>query len=222
MCPLALGTQTIGSVIRPAAFSGVVGYKPSYGRIALDGVIPLDPSVDHVGLFIQDVEGMALTAAICVEDWEPASSDTWELTDSDTRESAGHGIREHGDSAPLPSTDDRPVLGVPDDEYLSQASEAGLDCFEAHVEALRDAGFGVRRVTAFDDVDAVNERHEDLVAAEAALAHHEWFRTYPDQYSDSTVELVREGRAVSVETLADARRSRHRLRASLAETMAEH
>ncbi len=43
-CPLALGSQTVGSVIRPAAFCGVVGYKPSYGRISTAGVIPLAES----------------------------------------------------------------------------------------------------------------------------------------------------------------------------------
>lgn len=53
---LALGTQTIGSVIRPASFCGVVGYKPSHGRISAEGVIPLAHSLDHVGLFAQTVE----------------------------------------------------------------------------------------------------------------------------------------------------------------------
>src|SRR5690606_25275669 len=59
-CPLALGTQTIGSVIRPAAFCGVVGFKPSQDRISSGGLIPLSPSADHVGLFTQDVAGMRL------------------------------------------------------------------------------------------------------------------------------------------------------------------
>ncbi len=49
LCPLALGSQTIGSIIRPASFCGVVGYKPSYDRISRDGVIPVSPSLDHIG-----------------------------------------------------------------------------------------------------------------------------------------------------------------------------
>ncbi|MBM3457686.1 MAG: amidase [Armatimonadetes bacterium] len=62
LCPLALGSQTVGSVIRPAAFCGVVGFKPTYGRIALDGVIPYSPSVDTIGFFTQDLEGMGIVA----------------------------------------------------------------------------------------------------------------------------------------------------------------
>jgi Asp-tRNA(Asn)/Glu-tRNA(Gln) amidotransferase A subunit family amidase len=54
--PIALGTQTIGSVIRPAAYCGIVGFKPSFGRIATDGVIPFSPSADHVGLLLAVAE----------------------------------------------------------------------------------------------------------------------------------------------------------------------
>src|SRR5215213_7607826 len=61
-CHLALGTQTIGSIIRPASFCGVVGLKPTYERISREGVIPLSPSLDHVGFFASDAE-TAINAA---------------------------------------------------------------------------------------------------------------------------------------------------------------
>jgi len=53
--PFALGTQTVGSVLRPAAYCGVVGFKPTYGRIPTAGVAPLAPSLDHVGVIASDV-----------------------------------------------------------------------------------------------------------------------------------------------------------------------
>jgi Asp-tRNA(Asn)/Glu-tRNA(Gln) amidotransferase A subunit family amidase len=74
LCPLSLGTQTIGSVIRPASFCGIVGFKPSYRRIPVDGVIPLAPSLDHVGLFTGDVAGAALAASILCDGWNPAAA----------------------------------------------------------------------------------------------------------------------------------------------------
>ncbi|MFN8425991.1 MAG: amidase [Anaerolineales bacterium] len=67
MCDLALGTQTIGSVIRPAAFCGVVGFKPTYERISREGVIPLSPTFDHVGVFANDVEMVGRVASVLVE-----------------------------------------------------------------------------------------------------------------------------------------------------------
>jgi Asp-tRNA(Asn)/Glu-tRNA(Gln) amidotransferase A subunit family amidase len=62
--PLALGTQTAGSVIRPAAYCGVVGYKPSHGWIPRAGVKPLAESFDTVGLFARDVADCALLGSV--------------------------------------------------------------------------------------------------------------------------------------------------------------
>src|SRR6266446_3562247 len=55
MIPLALGTQTVGSVLRPAAYCGVVGIKPTHGLVPTEGVIPLAWSLDHVGCFARSV-----------------------------------------------------------------------------------------------------------------------------------------------------------------------
>ncbi len=57
--PLALGTQTVGSIIRPAAFCGVVGFKPSYGAVSKVGVHPLSYSLDHIGFFARSVDDVA-------------------------------------------------------------------------------------------------------------------------------------------------------------------
>ena len=57
--PLAIGTQTVGSIIRPAAFCGVVGFKPSYGAVSTVGVHPLSYSLDHIGFFARSVDDVA-------------------------------------------------------------------------------------------------------------------------------------------------------------------
>ena len=62
MVPLAVGSQTNGSVIRPAAYCGVVGYKPTHGLISRSGVLRQSPHLDHVGVFAQSVEDAALIA----------------------------------------------------------------------------------------------------------------------------------------------------------------
>src|SRR5438045_4726980 len=66
-CPLALGSQTVGSVIRPAAFCGVVGFKPSYGRISTDGMVFCSSSLDTIGFFTGAVSGLALLALLLCE-----------------------------------------------------------------------------------------------------------------------------------------------------------
>ena len=191
LCPLALGTQTVGSTIRPAAFCGIVGLKPSFGRIERGGLILVSESADHVGLFTRDLAGMELAASVCCADW-----------DGDV--SAG-----------------RPVLGVPDRAYVDQATEAGRAGFERAVQGLVEAGFEVRYESAFEDIDAVTARHRALVTAEMALSHHEWFERYEERYAEATAETIRDGRDIDAETLATGRASQRRLRARLGERMDE-
>jgi Asp-tRNA(Asn)/Glu-tRNA(Gln) amidotransferase A subunit family amidase len=68
MVPLALGTQTAGSIIRPAAYCGVVGYKPSLGRVASAGVKSLSPTLDVAGGFGRTVQDAALLGAVLTGD----------------------------------------------------------------------------------------------------------------------------------------------------------
>ena len=70
--PAAVGTQTNGSVIRPAAFCGVVGYKPTAGTIPVSGVHPFSPSLDQPGVFARSVADAALIAAALAERGAPA------------------------------------------------------------------------------------------------------------------------------------------------------
>lgn len=68
MVPLALGTQTAGSIIRPAAYCGVVGYKPSFGRIARSGMKHVAESLDTVGGFARNIDDVALLASVLMRD----------------------------------------------------------------------------------------------------------------------------------------------------------
>ncbi|MFC6770204.1 amidase family protein, partial [Halorubrum pallidum] len=192
LCPVAFGTQTIGSVIRPAAFCGIVGYKPSFGRISTDGVIPLSESVDHVGVFTQDTAGLSLVSPLLCDSWRT-----------------------------LPAPTEMPTIGVPEGAYLEQASDVALDAFEDHLDALIAAGYDVVRVDAMSDIDAVNERHQRLVAADAAVAHEDWYREYGERYAEETSELITEGLEATMETVAVGRRSRGALRRDLTDLMGE-
>lgn len=186
-CPLALGTQTIGSTIRPAAFCGIIGFKPSYERISAMGVIPCAPSLDTIGLFTQDIEGMALAAALLCREWQPASTSPAAL----------------------------PVLGVPDGPYLAQTSQEGLTAFTQQISILEQVGYTVKRMVALPDIEEINQRHMLLVFAEMADVHAEWFAQYEHLYRQRTAEAIRAGQQVGAAELAAARDGRLKLRYEL-------
>ncbi len=193
LCPLALGTQTIGSVIRPASFCGVLGFKPTSGRISTAGVIPLSPSLDHVGFFAQDIALTTTTASILCRDWDSRKLET-----------------------------EPPVLGVPVSSYLYRASQEALDHFEASQKKLEQAGFEIRRVEAMPNFEQIVEQHLGLVAGEAALVHQKWFALHADLYHPKTVALIRQGQEVSGEQLTCYRAGREEFRFHLEDLMAKH
>ena len=189
LCEVALGTQTIGSVIRPAAYCGIVGYKPTYNRIPTAGLIFFSPSADHVGLFTQDVAGMRLAARVTCDAWDPEKE-------------AGAARR-------------RPVLGVPEGPYLQQADPEGLQAFEQQVRHLQEARYEVRRVPALTDIETINRWHRRMIAAEFAQVHAEWFARYGHLYRPRTVALIREGQAVTAAEVAESREGQARYREAL-------
>jgi len=67
MAPLSIGSQTNGSVIRPASYCGVVGYKPSFGLISRNGVLKTSDNLDHVGVFGKSVEDVALLSKVLIK-----------------------------------------------------------------------------------------------------------------------------------------------------------
>ena len=84
MVPLAIGTQTNGSVIRPAAFCGVFGVKPSYGTVSRAGVLPLSRKLDHVGGFARSLPDLALLLDV-ITGYDPADPDTRPVASPDFR-----------------------------------------------------------------------------------------------------------------------------------------
>jgi Asp-tRNA(Asn)/Glu-tRNA(Gln) amidotransferase A subunit family amidase len=198
-CSLAIGTQTVGSTIRPAAFCGIIGFKPSFGRIPTAGAVTFASSADHVGLFTQDVAGMGLAASILCRDW-------WAL-----HEPPGEARRD--------SRRALPTLGVPDGPYLQQASSAALEAFDTQLESLRSAGYPVRHVQMLDDIGEINRRHWRMCAAELAQAHALWFAQYEDLYRPRTAALIRDGQSVGADELAAARAGRIELRTKLERQM---
>jgi Asp-tRNA(Asn)/Glu-tRNA(Gln) amidotransferase A subunit family amidase len=191
LVPLALGTQTIGSISRPAAYCGVVGYKPSYDRISREGVIPLSPSLDHVGIFTTDVAGAELAASALCAGWSPKLA-------------SGN-----------------PVLGIPKGPILKRASSESLHHLKAISDRLKERGFEVRVVPAMEDFEEIESRHRTIVAAEAAAVHSSWYADWGALYHPKTVSLLAAGRDVSEPELAAALAGRQQLRDQLTALMAE-
>ncbi|MGD8457144.1 MAG: amidase [Anaerolineales bacterium] len=193
LIPFAFGTQTIGSISRPASYCGVVGFKPSYDRISKTGVIPLASSVDHIGFFTSDVPSVQLPAKVLCKDWRN-----------------------------LTPPQKRPVLGIPTGPYLENASNEMLAHFNTVCEEIQSSGFKIKRVNAMPDFEDIVNRHSTIVAAEAYQTHKKWFDQHEDLYHPKTSELIQRGKSIAEEELSQAIQGSEQLRQELTTLMNDY
>jgi len=204
MVPLAIGTQTIGSVIRPAAFCGVVGFVPSWGRIPVDGVLANAPGLDRVGTFTTDVAGALVAEAVLVDGWRAPNATP---------------VGPAGTATPLPDPARRPVLGVPTGPYLDLTGTRARERFDAAVAELRDSGFDVREVPVLADVEQVAAALTTVNRYELARVHAAWFAAHAGNYRDETAATVRAGQRLTGTDHAAARAVLRTVRDDLARAM---
>jgi aspartyl-tRNA(Asn)/glutamyl-tRNA(Gln) amidotransferase subunit A len=177
LVPAALGTDTLGSVRLPAAYCGVVGFKPSFGRLSTDGVLPLSPALDHVGPLARSVEDAALVFAALDE--APQSA--------------------------LPSPPAALRLGLLANERSVRCEPAALEAFRRALARLRACGVAVETLE-LDDFDPEAVRRAGLLVVEAegaaALAGRGSAWSLP---SAPVVAMLEYGRRLAPERLARAR-----------------
>jgi Asp-tRNA(Asn)/Glu-tRNA(Gln) amidotransferase A subunit family amidase len=201
--PLALGSQTLGSVIRPAAFNGVVGLKPSFGAIPRRGVHPLSPSLDHVGLFARRVDDVAFALSLLA-----ASSD------GDRHGRPLPGFHVHPDQGLQPL--ENPRLGIVRFEKWFKVEPEQQLVFEAAVATLRDAG-AVLEELELSELDSTNwNAINTILASEAALIFEGLVERYPDRTSDHLKSLVNAGKAHSALEYLAAGALQEKLRSAFA------
>jgi Asp-tRNA(Asn)/Glu-tRNA(Gln) amidotransferase A subunit family amidase len=204
--PLALGSQTLGSVIRPAAFNGVVGLKPSFGAIPRTGVHPLSPSLDHVGFFARRVDDVALALSLLA-----ASSDA----DVHGRHLPGFDIDPSRGMTPL----ERARLRIMRFRKWSDVESEQQKVFETAVTKLREAGAVVEE-REWEELDAINwETINTILASEASLIFGDLVERYPDRTSTHLKTLVAAGKTTTAVDYLAAKSRQEKLRAALAQEM---
>jgi len=205
ICPVALGSDTGGSIRLPAALSGLVGLKPTYGRVSRAGVVPLAWSMDHVGPLVRTAREAALVLEVL----------------------AGEDPRDHTSSRePVPAYTrylDEPLDGL----RIGLARAGFFDSLEpdvaAAVEAAGDvlASLGARCVdVALPYLDEVLGAHRAIIFSEAAAYHRPFLADRADRYSGPVRLQLEAGLLLPAVDYLQAQRVRRVVRRAWAETFA--
>ena len=178
MVPGAIGSQTNGSVIRPAAFCGVVGFKPTHGLIPRSGALWLSRTLDQIGVFARTVADAALLAEVMAG---------FDAEDPDTRPMATPNFCAAASSEPpLP-----PRFAFVRTPVWEQAEASTKEAFAELTEALGDA---VSEVDLGLSLANVIERHRIIMEAEMAHNLHRDYEQGGDQLSPVLRQLIERGR----------------------------
>ena len=180
MVPGAIGTQTNGSTIRPAAFCGVVGFKPTHGLIPRTGALLLSRALDHVGVFARSVEDVGLLAELMAG---------FDGEDPDTRPVARPPLATTAVAEPpLP-----PRFAFVKSTFWDQAEPVTRDAFAELVEALDQAVSEVDLGTSFG---RALDFHKTVMEVDMAHNLHRDYETGREQFSSQLRQLVERGRQV--------------------------
>ena len=198
MVPAALGTQSLGSVLRPAAYCGLVGFKPTHGRISFQGVAPVAPTVDHVGFLTKSVAEarLLLTVLGAYDSEDPLSADMPPALEEAAKA--------------------RPRLGIPT-EYLSRATPEMASHTRSVLDTLATAGAHVEEVTLPPSFEDMYQRGREIMLAELAAHHQPMFSKHSSEYKPRIREAIEDGARLSASQLvrAQAHRSLFRRQISL-------
>jgi Asp-tRNA(Asn)/Glu-tRNA(Gln) amidotransferase A subunit family amidase len=191
MVPVALGTQTAASIVRPATFCGIVGYKPTIGMYTLAGIKPFAVSFDTLGTLTRGVEDAMLM---------------WRVL--------------HADDRPLPARTAPPRIGLCRTPQWAEAEPATVEAFDAAAGKLRQAGAAVTELTLPAGFADLAETHKRMMAFESARAYATEHASHRDQLSPQLAELINLGlRQPASGYLAD-RKTQDHVRRELAGLMA--
>jgi len=204
-CFVTLDTQTAGDVLRPAAYCGVVGLKPSYGRISRHGVVPVAWSLDTGGVMARSVEDVALALGVLAgHDPEDQSSSTRPVSDY---------------SGAVRGWSDPPTLGLLRRYFYDHAGEEVREHTDRVVELLRSAGARIEEVEPPEDLGLVYAAHRAVVFSECAAYHQETFRQRPEDYGPKLRQLIELGQVTPAVSYIQAQRLRRRFGRRLGETL---
>ena len=200
MCAAALGSQTVGSVLRPASYNGVVGFKPTFGRVSRYGVIPVSWSLDHVGWMARSVEDAALLMQV--------------MAVADANEPITVGLPADDFMAGLASPS-APRIGVIRRFFYDNADEETRQHTDGILEQLSRAGAAVEEIALPDSIDTAIEDQRIIMAVEGAAFHQPMYERQSQDYQPQLREMLRRGLETNGQTYSRALERRQQFTAEM-------
>ncbi len=189
-CTASMGSDTGGSTRVPAGLCGVVGLKPTFGRISLRGVIPLSHNLDHAGPMGRRVKDVAYLLQE-VAGYDPADSYSIDRSVDDYLSNIHTGVRGWR-------------VALAEDDYFQQADQEILDAVQQAAIEFEKMGARVTK-TSFPEMATAASDNSLMVVSDAAVLYADRFRTHPETFGEDIQLRLAGGLKVSLEEYVHAR-----------------
>ncbi len=186
MVPLALGSQTIGSVIRPGSFCGVFAYKPTFGSISRSGMFSLSQRLDHVGVFARSLDDLALVGEVLMQP-SPA--------DRDRHPPSDRGSGENPRLRPEALPERAPRLAFVPSPYQERESEEARRC---RADWLSNTGIELPDALLPPEFESADEIHRRILGGSIAAIFAEHRASRSELLSEKITARIKAGEDLSV------------------------
>ena len=204
LCFGALGSDTGGSIRIPAALCGVVGMKPTFGRVSKHGIFPLAWSLDHVGPITRTVEDNALMLSV-LAGHDPEDLYSVDLASEDFIRDLEHGVQ-------------GAAIGLPPGFYFEHVDEEVEERVREAAEVFASLGAEVREVEV-PDLSETLYAQRLVLAAEAYAVHEERLGEEPERFDDQGLERLLDGERLRAFKYANAQQRKLRSRREYEEVL---
>ncbi len=188
MAPLSIGSQTGGSIIRPASYCGVVGYKPSYGLISRNGVLRTSSKLDHIGVFGKKVEDVALLAKILIK------KDSYD-------EASVHYSSEHLLTECLKDPIYEPKFIFYKTKSWNKVDKKSRESFEFFIKSFK------KNIEIFDTpsyFERISKYHKLIHEVDLANNFSDYYKNYRKKLSKEMINAIQNGMKHSAKEYAEA------------------
>ena len=197
MLPYALGTQTVGSVLRPAAYNGIVGLKPTYGLVSRSGVIPQSDSCDTVGILCRNVNDawLILKSIIGYDPKDKRSS----------IQAESFNISENLENF-------IPKIGFLNKYFMEESDEQVKNSTLSALKSLSNQGATIEELELKIDFESGFQSHRIVQQSEMAQWHEPLYSKYQNKYKPITLEYIKSGFTQNATDYINALEFRNRMR----------
>jgi aspartyl-tRNA(Asn)/glutamyl-tRNA(Gln) amidotransferase subunit A len=207
MSSASIGTDTSGSIRVPSSLCGLFGLKPSYGRVSKYGVMPLAPSIDHVGPIARSAWDCAAVLSVIAGYDELDSSTVYSPVQdylsliSENKEKAA-----------------KFKLGIPKQFFFDVVDPKVMNLFDTFIGKLTESGISTVNVD-LQETDKIFDTWRAFRLGESAAVHFDWLKTRPDEYGSDVLAMLKKGLDISAVDYIKAQSERTKLRSALLMSM---